>query len=61
MVKVANLEGAGVFIVTCKSADPTSVTFPGNPSSVTFPGPIAIPPSLMSGALGPGLFRVQAL
>jgi hypothetical protein len=52
MVKVANLEGAGGFTVSCKPADPTSVTFPGS---------IAIPPSLMSGALGPGLFRVQAL
>jgi hypothetical protein len=56
MVKVANLEVAG------KVAGGITLTGkPGNPRSITFPGPIAIPPSLMSGALGPGLFRVQAL
>lgn len=49
MVKVANLdvagEGTGGFTVPGK---------PGNPRSVTFPGPIAIPPSLMSGAFEAG-------
>src|SRR5271156_2404146 len=37
MVKVANLEGAGGFTVTCKTADPISAAFRGL---------IAIPPSL---------------